>query len=121
MLLLYRYYKKKDGENKDTWIFLGEQKNMNFGNKFYVGIAVTSHDRDKLATLRCNNYSVSKLVDPVGFDIGNIPVSGSSTRYPPFDQSGKIEIKGSGCELYIYALLYLTQDMLPSYYALLHY
>jgi hypothetical protein len=54
---VFQSYYKKVGTT--SWSKAGEKKTIQFSNDFYVGIAVTSHDNGKIATLTFANFKVN--------------------------------------------------------------
>ena len=74
------YFKEEETSN---WISFGEVPMINFStpSRFFVGLAVTSHDQTKLVALDASNLEIKELAPP--------PPTKSPTRHPTKSPSHK--------------------------------
>ena len=92
----------KSNERDAEWIPFGVRKFMDFGDEFVVGIAVTSHWRDRVVTLHSTDFSMTSF-DPSSepssdlyTDINNLLIMGTVDQ----PSAGSWAVTSSGTDIW---------------------
>jgi hypothetical protein len=83
-------YCKRIGDTE--WSKFGSAQTIEFSASYFFGIAVSSLDYSKKATLKAQDLAVNSNLIDVNIDIGSVGIAGSGTT----SSTGAIEVTGSG-------------------------